>query len=52
MNEEGNIEILVEKLVGIMGTYHEYDYEILFVDDGSTDGSLQKIKAIVESFFL
>jgi dolichol-phosphate mannosyltransferase len=41
-NEEGNIAILAEKLVTALSTYA--DYEIIFVDDGSTDKTLSKIK--------
>ncbi len=41
-NEEGNIEILIKKLLRVLGVY--YDYEILFVDDGSHDKSLELIK--------
>jgi dolichol-phosphate mannosyltransferase len=42
-NEEGNINILAEKLQNILS---EYKYEIIFIDDGSTDKSLQIIKEI------
>ncbi|MDR3491548.1 MAG: glycosyltransferase family 2 protein [Gammaproteobacteria bacterium] len=42
-NEEGNVELLSHRLVGILQQYK--DYELLFVDDGSGDGTLGKIKA-------
>jgi dolichol-phosphate mannosyltransferase len=42
MNEEGNIDSIIENLIPILQNYD--DYEILFVDDGSTDDSLFVIK--------
>jgi dolichol-phosphate mannosyltransferase len=38
-NEEGNIEIMVQSLHKVLGSL-SYSYEILFVDDGSSDKSL------------
>jgi len=42
LNEEGNIELLIQKLTNILREYSEY--ELLFVDDGSTDNTLGIIK--------
>lgn len=42
LNEKGNIEILVRKTTDILEKYP--DWELLFVDDGSTDGTLSEIK--------
>jgi len=39
-NEEDNISPLVEEIHSVM---NEHSYEILFIDDGSTDSSLAKI---------
>ncbi len=39
-NEAGNINILVEKLKYIFKLHPEINYEIIFVDDGSTDQGL------------
>ena len=36
-NEEGNLKILVNEIINAIGNL--YDYEILFVDDKSTDDS-------------
>ena len=44
-NEEGNIKQLHEKLLSVMGK-KSYNYEIIFVNDGSTDSSRQKLDAI------
>jgi dolichol-phosphate mannosyltransferase len=44
-NEEGNIKILYEKLVAVLRNYSIY--EIIFVDDGSSDSTLSKIKEMV-----
>lgn len=39
-NEEGNIEPLLDRLIPVVSLYH---YEIIFVDDGSTDKTKQEI---------
>jgi len=44
-NEEGNIDIMVASLHKVMQTL-PYLYEILFVDDGSSDGTLAKLKSV------
>ena len=43
-NEENSINILVNKLNGVLS--YEFDCEIIFVDDGSTDNTLSLIKQI------
>jgi glycosyltransferase involved in cell wall biosynthesis len=42
-NEEGNIPAVCARLQAILSHYS--DYEILFVDDGSEDGTLKVLKA-------
>lgn len=44
-NEEGNIPVLVEALENVLSKL-DYDYQLIFVDDGSTDGTLALLKAI------
>ena len=41
-NEEGNVFPMVEHLVPVLEKYD--DYEVIFVDDGSKDTTLQKLK--------
>jgi dolichol-phosphate mannosyltransferase len=44
-NEEGNLEVLYERVTqALVGT--GVAYELVFVDNGSTDGSLAVIKAL------
>lgn len=45
-NEEDNINALVDRLVPILSHYS--DYEILFVDDGSVDNTLEIIQRLSE----
>jgi glycosyltransferase involved in cell wall biosynthesis len=46
-NEEENVSILYEKLKKVLDSIGE-DYEIIFVDDGSTDGTYQRLKQLAE----
>lgn len=45
-NEVGNLELLHEEIIQVMNE-HQYDYEIIFVDDGSTDGSDTLLEKLV-----
>jgi dolichol-phosphate mannosyltransferase len=45
-NEEGNVHVLYEKLSSILKSCGVSTYEILFVNDGSSDDSLMKIKEL------
>jgi dolichol-phosphate mannosyltransferase len=44
-NEEGNIEIMVKSIKDTMQSL-PYDYEVIFVDDGSSDATLVKLKEL------
>jgi len=47
-NEAGNIELLVKKLKDTLMDYH--NYEILFVDDGSEDKTLEILKSLCRRY--
>ena len=44
-NEEGNVFIIAAALHEVMQTVH-YDYELIFVDDGSKDGTLDNLQEL------
>lgn len=45
-NEEGNLDLLYNEL---KGSLKDFEYEIIFVDDGSQDNSFEILKKISES---
>lgn len=45
-NEEDNVEELVRRLRAVLEPLEGYRYEILFIDNASTDGTVERIKAI------
>jgi glycosyltransferase involved in cell wall biosynthesis len=45
-NEEGNIGELYERVVNVMTSLPQYDYEIICIDNCSTDGTREEIKKI------
>lgn len=45
LNEEDNIEPLFQK---IRESLSSFEYELILVDDGSTDGTVRKIKALAD----
>lgn len=44
-NEEDNVEPLVTRIVAAMNTL-PYDFELIFIDNASTDGTVAKIKKL------
>ena len=44
LNEEGNVELISKKIIGALGK--DANYEIIFIDDGSTDNTLLNIKQL------
>src|SRR5208283_3094173 len=44
-NEEENVEILHERIMDVLTT-NNIDYELIYVDDGSTDHTLQLLDAV------
>ena len=47
-NEEGNIEVMVNSLHQVLNKL-PYNYDLIFVDDGSSDASLSKLKTLSET---
>ena len=45
-NEEGNVEELYERLVKVFEALPDYTFEMLFIDNASTDGTVAKLKAL------
>lgn len=45
-NEEGNIEELYRRASAVMADLPQYDFEYLFIDNASTDGTLDKLRAL------
>lgn len=46
-NEVGNIEKLIQEIDRALGV--DFEYELIFVNDGSSDGSLKLLKSISEN---
>ena len=45
-NEEGNIQPMYERLVAVMNDIEVSAFEFVFVDDGSSDQSLMKVREL------
>ena len=45
-NEEENVPLLGRRIMDVFASLSEYDYECLFVNDGSTDGTREQIDAL------
>ena len=45
-NEEEIIDLFYERAKSVLGGMHELSWEIVFVDDGSSDGSYTKLSAL------
>jgi glycosyltransferase involved in cell wall biosynthesis len=46
-NEEGNVDELYERLTKVLAALPQYTYELLFIDNASTDGTAAKIRSLV-----
>jgi glycosyltransferase involved in cell wall biosynthesis len=47
-NEEGNVDELYERLTKVFEGLPQYTYELLFIDNASTDDTVAKVKALIE----
>lgn len=47
-NEEGNLDLFHKKISEVFSRLPEYDYEIIFVNDGSKDKTIAKIRNLAE----
>lgn len=48
-NEEENIDEFYAQVKEVMELYQDkYDYELIFIDNASTDGTVKKIKTLIE----
>ena len=45
-NEEGNVKELSNRIENVFKTINKYDYEIIFVENGSTDNTFNTLKDI------
>lgn len=45
-NEEGNIEELYTRVVKVMETFPEYDFEYVFIDNASTDRTAEMLREL------
>ncbi len=48
-NEEENVPLLAEKITAVFRALPAYDYECLFVNDGSTDGTRRELEKLQET---
>ena len=47
-NEEEALPLFYEELCRVCGSMNEYSFEFLFIDDGSKDGTLDKLRSLAE----
>ncbi len=48
-NEEGNVELLFNEVNRVFAS-HRFDYEFVFVNDGSTDGTAERLRALYREY--
>ncbi len=49
-NEEGNVALVHEKIREVFSGLNNYDFEIIFVNDGSRDNTQQKLEELSQQF--
>lgn len=45
-NEEDNVEELYQRVSEVLSQFPQYEFEYLFIDNASTDGTVNKLKAL------
>ncbi|MBI5728481.1 MAG: glycosyltransferase, partial [Candidatus Magasanikbacteria bacterium] len=45
-NEAKNIPVLHDRLASVLSANPRYDYEIIFINDGSGDGSAERLLSL------
>ncbi|GHU08335.1 glycosyl hydrolase [Betaproteobacteria bacterium] len=48
-NEEENVNLLVERIRAVFASLPQYRYEHIFIDNASTDSTVEKIKALAST---
>ncbi len=48
-NEESNVEELYRRVVAVIEQYVQYDFEYLFIDNASTDSTVEKLKLLAKA---
>lgn len=49
-NEEGNVALVYEKINAVFSGLSDYDFEIIFVNDGSRDRTQQKLEELAQQY--
>lgn len=49
-NEEGNVAMIHQKIKEVFSGLSNYDFEIIFVNDGSRDGTQQKLEELSQQY--
>lgn len=49
-NEEGNVAMIHQKIKEVFSELNNYDFEIIFVNDGSRDNTQQKLEELSQQF--
>jgi glycosyltransferase involved in cell wall biosynthesis len=47
LNEEENVDVLHARIQAVFDKLDDYDYELIFIDNASSDATVERIKAIV-----
>ena len=48
-NEESNVVALYERITAVLKAYPQYAYEIIFIDNASTDNTASVVKSLISA---